>query len=709
MKRTLCLAFSILTAFYASPALAAKTGAGFEKDVIYQIITDRFFNGRSDNDDPAQSKGMFDPDKKNWRAYWGGDLAGVTEKLPYIKRLGATAVWISPLVDNINKPSLDAKGKMMAPYHGYWPRDFKRLDEHFSDPQQSWKDFDALVSAAHQLGMKVIVDFPANHTSEYNHAEYGALYDDGHFKCESNYDKFKFFHHLPQVTDWNDRYQLQYGTVFYLADLDQENQFIDRYLKISAEQFLKHGADATRLDAAKHVTWGWEQSLADYLHSRSNHLVFAEWWIQGTSDPLYRDGVKFSNKGGIPLLDFPFACAVRYALGTRDNVAFNIVSETVEQEAKDFENDNQLLTFIDNHDMQRWLSLSADPVTMRLALGLLLTSRGVPIIYYGTEQSLHNDTNNGDDPYDRPWMSSFDETGTTFKLIQRLIEVRGSSQAFAFGKQRTLQVGRDHYIFSREFGGDTVVVAINKSHDTAYSAPPVSTALHAGEYKDALKGWLNGSGAVADADGKICGLALPPQSVSIWIDSSHADDRPKIGSISPAVAGGGAPVVVTGTGFGAERGKVLVAGQPMNASSWSNNEIAFAAPYLNPGRSLVEVVTADGARSDGGNITVLDGPTIPIRFIVKKAPLQPGQQLFISGDCVSLGNDAVSWNDAAGPMLFSEDRDYILCVPMPANKKVRMKLVILDKDGKLVREDTAFQSYHVPSSGSWRQELVWHD
>ncbi|MGH9550974.1 MAG: alpha-amylase family glycosyl hydrolase, partial [Terriglobales bacterium] len=184
----------------------------YKHEFIYQIVTDRFCNGRSDNDEPPQSKGLFDASHTNWHAYWGGDLAGIRQKLDYIKRLGATAIWISPAVDNINKPTLDADQKMMAPYHGYWARDFKRVEEHFGDPANSWREFDLLTKAAHQLGMKVIVDLPANHTSEYNHGEYGALYDDGHFKCEFNYDKMKYFHHLPQLTDWNDRYQLQYYT-----------------------------------------------------------------------------------------------------------------------------------------------------------------------------------------------------------------------------------------------------------------------------------------------------------------------------------------------------------------------------------------------------------------------------------------------------------------------------------------------------------------
>ncbi len=133
---------------------------------IYQIVTDRFFNGDASNDDPAESAGEFDPKgfttPAKWRDYWGGDLAGVTQKLTYLKSMGVTAIWISPPVDNANKPD----GGGASGYHGYWPRDMMRIEEHFGDAGNSWAAFDKLTSAAHANGIKVIVDFVANHTND---------------------------------------------------------------------------------------------------------------------------------------------------------------------------------------------------------------------------------------------------------------------------------------------------------------------------------------------------------------------------------------------------------------------------------------------------------------------------------------------------------------------------------------------------------------
>ena len=102
----------------------------------------------------------------------------------------------------------------MAPYHGYHARNFKGIDEHIGN----WKTFDALIAAAHKQGIKVMVDMPLNHTSSINHGEFGALYDGMEFMSDTENDRNKLFHHLPEIKDWNSPYQLQYYTLAWLGD-----------------------------------------------------------------------------------------------------------------------------------------------------------------------------------------------------------------------------------------------------------------------------------------------------------------------------------------------------------------------------------------------------------------------------------------------------------------------------------------------------------
>lgn len=698
--------FVLILAAVVAALLQPVAASDYKRDVIYQIVTDRFCNGRSDNDDPPQSKGMFDSEHKNWHAYWGGDLAGIKQKLQYIKDLGATAIWISPAIDNVNKPTVDANSQVIAPYHGYHARDFKRIEEHFGDKDNSWKDFDDLVKAAHALNMKVIVDMPANHTSEYNHGEYGVLYDDGHFKCESNYDKMKYFHHLPLITDWNDRYQLQYGTLSYLADLDQEHPFVDRYLKASALKFQQHGADGVRLDAAKHITWGWQYTLANTLYQGGDHLIMAEWWMGGVSEPIYKDAVKFANKSGISLIDFPLAFALRKAFAPGNRGDFTDVSNAIEQEGRDLRDPNGLLTFIDNHDMPRFLSINGgDQSSLRLALALLFTCRGVPMICYGTEQNLHNDTKGGDDPYDRPWMSSFDETAPTYQLIKRLSALRSSNLAFVYGNQSLRHVSKDAFCFERQFGDSVVVVGIHKNPEKSSDPISFKTALPDGNYSDQLGGELQGESLKVSGGTAVATLA--PASCSVWTMAKHSD-KPVIASVRPPVVNGGVPVTIFGTGFGVAAGTVKMGTETMKVSDWGDTSIRFSAPYLLHGEQNVSVERRDGVASNQANLQIVESRLVPTRFIVANSPLKSAEeQLFITGDVHSLGGWKTTWNDAQGPMLLSEDGTYILCTPMPAGQDVQLKLFVLDKDGNVVRQESADHRYHMPGYGSWSQKLKW--
>src|SRR5882724_1881791 len=94
--------FSFALALQLVCLACASLAQDFKKQVIYQIVTDRFYDGDTSNNNPSQSAGLYDSTKTNWHAYWGGDLAGIQQKMSYIKGLGVTAIWISPTVDNEN-------------------------------------------------------------------------------------------------------------------------------------------------------------------------------------------------------------------------------------------------------------------------------------------------------------------------------------------------------------------------------------------------------------------------------------------------------------------------------------------------------------------------------------------------------------------------------------------------------------------------------
>lgn len=133
-------------------------------DVMYLIMIDRFSDGDSTNNDPPQSRGIYD--RKNKFYYHGGDLQGVIDRLPYLKDLGVTAVWLTPWYDNYDKPNqIELKeDKPSTGFHGYNPQDFYAVEEHFG----TLPKLQELVAAAHRLGIKIIQDAVANHTGPYH-------------------------------------------------------------------------------------------------------------------------------------------------------------------------------------------------------------------------------------------------------------------------------------------------------------------------------------------------------------------------------------------------------------------------------------------------------------------------------------------------------------------------------------------------------------
>ncbi len=532
----------------------------FKKQVIYQVVTDRFFDADTSNDNPAESPGLFDPTHKNWQAYWGGDLAGIQHQLSYIKGMGATAVWVSPVVNNENLPC-NSPG-VLAPYHNYWNRDFMNIEEHFGDNTNSFSAFDKLVSALHSNGMKIIVDQANNHSNPDNCGEMGSLYNNGTFMAAANNDPKGYFHHNPGISDYNDRYQVQYLTLADLADLNQENTDIDAYLKSAAIVLQGHHVDAFRLDAVKHVTWGWEYSFANAVSSNSPAFLFGEWIAGNTSDPLYPDFYKFANKSGISLLDFPLNTALRHVFA--DDKPFAEIDTVINTENTDFTYPNDLVTFFDNHDESRLLNLNNNRNRLHQALAFILTGRGIPVILYGDEQYLFETSNNGNDPFNRVWMSSFSTSTTAYKLVKKLAALRQANDALGYGQWKQRWINNDVYIYERQFFDDIVLVAINKSDTASYPISGLFTSLPAGNYSDYLGGLMGGNKLVVTAgsggNNPAANFTAAPHSVSVWQMEVNST-APEAGSIWPHIGQPGMQVTIAGDGFGTGAGSVPRRGQ----------------------------------------------------------------------------------------------------------------------------------------------------
>jgi len=679
----------------------------FKKQVIYQIVTDRFYDGDTSNDNPAESPGLFDATKTNWQAYWGGDLAGIQQKLAYIKGMGATAVWVSPVVNNENLNC--ASSGVSAPYHSYWTRDFMDIEEHFGDNVNSFSAFDNLVTALHNNGMKIIVDEANNHSNPDNCGEMGSLYNNGAFMAAANNDPNGYFHHNPDIADYNDRYQLQYDTLDDLTDLNQENSTIDAYLKSAAAQLQSHHADAFRLDAIKHVTWGWEYSYANAVFNNAPSFLFGEWMQTNTTDPLYPDSYKFSNASGINLLDFPLNTALRDVFGSNNN--FSEIDSTIDTESANFTYPNDLVTFFDSHDQSRLLTLNNNQNRLQEAMAFILTGRGIPIILYGDEQYLFNNTNGGNDPYNRVWMSSFSTSTPAYQLIAKLAALRQSNDAVAYGTWKQRWLNNDVYIYERQFFNDVVLVAINKNDSSSYSISGLYTALPAGTYSDDLGGLQSGNSLTVSAgsggNNPTANYTIAPHSVSVW-QYQVAATSPEVGSIGPHVGQPGMTVTIAGDGFGSATGSVLFGATPATIQSWSNSSVTFTVPNVAGGVYPVQLKSSGGVAANSIAFTVLTAKLIPVTFTVNNAiPTSPGDYIFVTGSTVELGNWGTTFQTAVGPMLAPNYPNWFLNVSLPAGQTVQFKFIDIQSSGNVVWENGANHTYTVPTSGTGSVNVSW--
>jgi glycosidase len=698
----------ILPAIALVLAASLLSAQDFKKQVIYQIVTDRFYDGDTTNDNPAESPGLFDATRTNWQAYWGGDLAGVQQQLAYIKGMGATAIWVSPMVNNENLNC--ATSGVSAPYHSYWTRDFMNVEEHFGDNSNTFAAFDSLVTALHNNGMKIIVDEANNHSNPDNCGEMGSLYNNGTFMAAANNDPNGYFHHNPDISNYNDRYQLQYYTLDDLTDLNQENSAIDAYLKSAAVQLQSHHVDAFRLDAIKHVTWGWEYTYANTIFNNASSFLFGEWMQTNTGDPLYPDSYKFSNASGINLLDFPLNTALRDVFGGTSN--FFEIDSTISAENTDFTFPNDLVTFVDSHDEARLLTLNnGNQNRLQEALAFILTARGIPIILYGDEQYLVNNTNGGNDPYNRVWMSSFNTATNAYQLIAKLAALRQSNDAVGYGTWKQRLINNDVYIYERQFFSDVVLVAINKNDSTSYPISSLNTALPAGTYFDYLGG-LEGGNSLAVSAGSggnnpAGSFTIAPHSVSVW-QVQAAASSPQVGSIGPHVGQPGMTVTIGGDGFGASTGSVLFGSTTAAIQSWSNSSVTFTVPSVSGGAYNVELKSSSGNAANPIAFTVLTAKLIPVTFTVNSAtPTNPGDYIFVTGSTVELGNWGTSFQTAVGPMLDPNYPNWFLNVSLPAGQTVQFKFIDMQSSGNVVWENGANHSYTVPTSGTGSVNVNW--
>lgn len=425
-------------------ALVAGPGHLAEGDVIYQVLIDRFSNGDTTNDNFGH--GEYNP--ANLGMYHGGDWKGLQNHLAYIKDLGATAIWISP----VSQQEPLSRDGLEASYHGYFTKDYATPNEHFG----SLTDLQALVDAAHTMGLKMILDVVPNHTADYLLGT-ATSYSPSTYAPAAPLNNPALFHHNGDCKFDGSESQAQIETCDLggLDDLDQSNPTVSNYLLTTYSNWVTNvGFDGIRVDAARSIAKPW---LAQ-LQTSTGVPNFGEVFVGDVSYVAPYQNYQWGE------LDFPYFFTVRDAFAGDGDL--NNVGALFAQDGS-YANANRLETFVDNHDRARFLARAADNYQrLRTALTFEMTTRGLPVIYYGTEQADNGNMNANEVPIankdNRKDLSSFSETGTIYRHLQRLAAIKKAYPALQIGMQREMWKDTTVYGFSRRVdatGNETITVA----------------------------------------------------------------------------------------------------------------------------------------------------------------------------------------------------------------------------------------------------------
>lgn len=685
---------------HAAPDTSVANKQGFSTDVIYQIVTDRLVDGNTANNPTGAAFSAGCTQKK---LYCGGDWQGIQNKINdgYLTGMGITAIWISQPVENITAV-LNYAGTNSTSYHGYWARDFKRPNQAYG----SFTDFTNLISAAHAKGIKVIIDFAPNHSSpasqtDASFGENGRLYDNGALMAAYSTDPVGGYFHHNGGTDFSTLESGIYRNLFDLADLNHNKTEVDAYFKSAIKVWLDLGIDGIRFDAVKHMPFGWQKNLMAYINGYKPVFSFGEWFLGADeTDPANQ---YFAARSGMSLLDFEFAQRVRQVFkdGSADMTTLN---QMLVDTGNQYTHVNDMVTFIDNHDMARFQVAGASGRKLEQALAFTLTSRGVPAVYYGTEQYMQGTG----DPDNRSMMSSFSTTTTAYKLMHALAPLRKSNPALAYGSTVQRWVNSDVLIFERQFGSNVVVVALNRSSTVATPISGFYAALPGGSYTDVLTGLgLNGNNITVGAGGAVSNFTLQPGAIAVWQYAAPIT-TPKLGHVGPTMTWAGKTITIDGRGFGAGTGTVYFGSTPASVVSWEDSQVRVLVPAVTPGLTSVSLRTAGGAASDTyGNIEILSGPQVAVRFVVNNAYTQPGESIYLTGDKWELTN----WSTTAplGPMFNQVVYQYPtwytdVCVPAGATISYKF---LKKSGGPTLWEGGSNHSFVAPASGTGTVNVNW--
>jgi len=549
------LAFALMAVVGLGPAVAAGPrlllhvpSPDWRDQIVYFVLTDRFADGKPRNND--QGAGEYDP--RSPQHHNGGDLAGLKQRLDYIRSLGATALWITPPVANQwRDPHSNSTG-----YHGYWAENFKQVDRHLG----TLHDYRQLSHALHSAGMYLVQDIVVNHTGNFfsyrggwdaiDPARFYAPNAGARPHAAPTQPPFKLndprraadrrariYNWTPDIADYGDPGQEQTFQMSGLDDLNTENPRVRRALRDSYGFWVREvGVDAFRVDTAFYVE---PEFFVDFLHARDRAApglaevarrtgrqqfhVFGEGFgidrpfedKQAARIERYMTGA--DGKPRLPgMLNFPLYGALGdvFARGRPPAELGYRIAATMRIHARP----HLMANFVDNHDVDRFLA-GGSVAALKQALLAMMTLPGIPVIYYGTEQAFTESraamfaAGSGSGGRDH-----YDTAHPLYRLIAATSALRRGQPLFSRGTPTVLRAaaaGPGALAWRMDHAGQAALVVMNTA-DGELLLDNLDPGAPAGSRLQALFG-IDGMPVdrALGADGRIT-LRLPPRSGWVW-------------------------------------------------------------------------------------------------------------------------------------------------------------------------------------------------
>lgn len=461
---------------------------GFDSsDVLYLVMPDRFAKGANHN--PKGLEYTVAENRGNPGGRHGGDIAGLRRHLGYIDSLGVTAVWLNPVLEN------DMPG---GSYHGYATTDYYSIDPRLGSNGE-WRDF---IADAHSRGLKVVMDMIFNHCGSnhpwlknrpskdwFNHPE---GFVQTNFRLNTVSDPYASDYDLDQtVNGW---------FVETMPDLNQRNPHLLKYLIQNSIWWIEDSQiDGIRMDTHPYADFNgmsaWIKAVKDEY---PNFNIVGECWLNQEGGPAFwQSGSKINRLGDTNLptvMDFPMQQMIRDAFTTDGGL--NKIYEHLGLDYM-FADPSHVLTFLDNHDTPRFLlEQPADLGSWKQAMAFLLTTRGIPQLYYGDEILMSGDTKQTDGNVRRDFpggfpgdaVNAFTADGRTamqneaHDFLAKLLNWRKGNDAVRFGTLKHFIPQDGVYVYQRKSadGKDVVVILNGNDRSATMNMAQVAEALPLG-------------------------------------------------------------------------------------------------------------------------------------------------------------------------------------------------------------------------------------